>query len=144
MSQTVRLSQADNVVTAVTPLETGQDGAAQLIPRGHKMATEAIAAGAPVTKYAQVIGYAAEDIAPGQHVHTHNLDFRTVDTDYEFGTNLRPAASAATQDTFMGYRRASGRVGTRNYNTQLLEWLNSLSGVKGARGLHRCGMCCVT
>ncbi|MBV7393953.1 UxaA family hydrolase [Mameliella sediminis] len=115
MPQTVRLSDADNVVTAVTPLETGQDGATQLIPRGHKLATQDIAKGAPVIKYAQVIGYAAEDIAAGAHVHTHNLDFRNVDTEYEFGTNLRPATPATKQDTFMGYRRASGRVGTRNY-----------------------------
>ena len=56
-----------------------------------------------------------EDIAAGAHVHTHNLDFRTVDTAYEFSTNLRPVAPAARRDTFRGYRRATGRVGTRNY-----------------------------
>ena len=112
---TVRLSPADNVVTAIRPLEIGAEGAIQLIPRGHKMATEAIPKGAAVRKYAQVIGYAAEDIAAGAHVHTHNLEFRNVDTAYEFGTNLHPVAPAARQDTFMGYRRATGRVGTRNY-----------------------------
>ncbi len=115
MNKTVRLSDADNVVTAVTPLEIGQEGARQLIPRGHKMATQAIPQGAPVIKYAQVIGYAAEDIAPGAHVHTHNLEFRNVDTEYEYATNIRPAAPAPTPDSFMGYRRATGRVGTRNY-----------------------------
>ncbi|MCR9273774.1 MULTISPECIES: UxaA family hydrolase [Mameliella] len=115
MKKTVRLSDADNVVTAVTPLEIGQEGATQLIPRGHKLATQAIHKGAPVIKYAQVIGYAAEDIAPGAHVHTHNLEFRNVDTEYDYGTNLRPATPADTPDTFMGYRRATGRVGTRNY-----------------------------
>lgn len=112
---TVRLSDQDNVVTAIKPLEIGTEGATQLIPRGHKMATEAIAKGQPVRKYAQIIGYAAEDIAKGAHVHTHNLEFRGVDTSYEFATNLHPAASPATQDTFMGYRRPTGRVGTRNY-----------------------------
>lgn len=115
MPNTVRLSDADNVVTAVTPLEIGQEGATQLIPRGHKLATTAIPKGAPVIKYAQVIGYAAEDIAPGAHVHTHNLDFRNVDMAYEFGTNLRPVAPAEKPDTFMGYRRDTGRTGTRNY-----------------------------
>ncbi|BBU55459.1 galactarate dehydratase [Mameliella alba] len=115
MKKTVRLSDADNVVTAVTPLEIGQEGAVQLIPRGHKLATQEIPKGAPVIKYAQVIGFAAEDIAAGAHVHTHNLDFRNVDTEYEFGTNLRPVAPAATPDSFMGYRRATDRVGTRNY-----------------------------
>ncbi|WP_417210053.1 UxaA family hydrolase [Antarctobacter sp.] len=112
---TVRLSDADNVVTAVLPLEIGQEGATQLIPRGHKLATQDIAKGAPVIKYAQVIGYAAEDIAAGAHVHTHNLEFRNVDTAYEFGTNLRPVPPATTKDTFKGYRRDTGRTGTRNY-----------------------------
>ena len=112
---TVRLSDADNVVTAIRPLEVGQEGAIELIPRGHKMAAQAIAKGEAVRKYAQVIGYAAEDIAAGAHVHTHNLEFRNVDTAYEFGTNLHPAAPAKKQDTFMGYKRATGRVGTRNY-----------------------------
>ncbi|QFU09676.1 D-galactarate dehydratase [Rhodobacteraceae bacterium THAF1] len=112
---TVRLSPEDNVVTAITPLEVGQEGATQLIPRGHKMATVDIAKGQPVHKYAQVIGYAAEDIAKGAHVHTQNLEFRNVDTEYEFSTNLRPVVPATQRDTFKGYRRSNGRVGTRNY-----------------------------
>ncbi|MEO1468291.1 MAG: altronate dehydratase family protein [Pseudomonadota bacterium] len=114
--KTVRLAEADNVVTAVTPLAVGDEGASQLIPRGHKMATAPIPAGQPVLKYAQVIGYAAEDIARGAHVHTHNLAFRAVDTAYAFSTNLRPAAPATSRDSFMGYRREGARgVGTRNY-----------------------------
>lgn len=112
---TVRLSDADNVVTAIRQLVPGEDGAGELIPRGHKLATVSIAKGAPVLKYAQIIGYAAENIAAGAHVHTHNLEFRNVDTDYAFSTNLRPVTPVAEPDTFMGYRRASGRVGTRNF-----------------------------
>jgi altronate hydrolase len=112
---TVRLSDADNVVTAIRPLEAGQHGAAQPIPRGHKLATSPIAKGEPIIKYAQVIGYAAEDITAGRHVHTHNCEFRNVERDYEFATNLRPAPAPSRADTFMGYRRANGRVGTRNY-----------------------------
>jgi len=42
MSDTIRLDASDNVVTAVRPLEIGTDGATQLIPRGHKMATGTI------------------------------------------------------------------------------------------------------
>jgi len=110
----VSLSERDSVVTALTPLAVGDYGATQLIPRGHKMAVGDIAKGAPVYKYAQIIGYAACDIAAGTHVHDHNLEFRAVDQAYAFGTNLTPVAPAATQDMFMGYRRANGRVGTRN------------------------------
>lgn len=113
--KTVRLSADDNVVTATQPLQVGDEGATTLIPRGHKMATQPIAKGEAVRKYANLIGYAAEDIAQGAHVHTHNLEFRAVDTEYEFGTNLRPVHPATTQDMFQGYHRANGRVGTRNY-----------------------------
>ena len=113
--KTVRLSPADNVVTAISALEIGDEGAIQPIPRGHKMATQPIAKGDAVRKYAQTIGYAATDIAQGAHIHTHNLDFRNVDQVYEYSTNLRPVDPASKPDTFMGYRRDTGRVGTRNY-----------------------------
>lgn len=115
MSATIRLDSSDNVVTALRALRAGEEGATQPIPRGHKLATQPIAAGEAVRKYAQVIGYAARPIAPGEHVHTHNLEFRNVSRDYEFATNLRPVEPVARPDTFMGYRRANGRVGTRNY-----------------------------
>ncbi|WP_022703187.1 UxaA family hydrolase [Pseudorhodobacter ferrugineus] len=115
MTTTILLDPSDNVATATKALTAGMDGATQPIPRGHKLALRPIAKGEPVRKYAQIIGYAASDIAAGDHVHTHNLEFRTVDMAYEFGTNLRPVKPAEAVDTFMGYRRATGRVGTRNY-----------------------------
>lgn len=114
----VRLDQRDNVVTAVVPLEAGatvEDVTARgLVARGHKIATTGIAAGEPVIKYAQIIGYAREQIEAGDHVHTHNLDFRGVDHAYEFATDLRPVTPAAETDHFMGFRRPTGKVGTRN------------------------------
>jgi len=115
MPLTARLDPSDNVVTAIRALNAGDEGANMQIPRGHKIATVDIAKGEAVRKYAQVIGYAAEDIAKGDHVHTHNLEFRSVSQAYEFSTNLRPAEPAGEIDTFMGYRRPDGRVGTRNY-----------------------------
>lgn len=114
----VRLDPSDNVVTATRALEAGTQvetvSTAGLIPSGHKIATRAIAKGEEVRKYAQFIGLASEDIAPGDHVHSHNLEFRATEQAYEFGTDLRPVAPA-TGDTFMGYRRENGAVGTRNY-----------------------------
>jgi len=119
MQAYVRLDQTDNVVTATRPLEAGtaiEDvQTVGLIQSGHKIAIADIAAGAPIRKYAQIIGYASCDIAAGAHVHTQNMDFRAVDQDHAFGTNLRPMPSPETQDTFMGYRRKNGKVGTRNY-----------------------------
>jgi SAF domain len=75
------ISDRDNVATALEPLETGRvleiGGSAitiaEPIASGHKVALRAIAAGEPVIKYGSSIGLASADIAPGTHVHTHNL-----------------------------------------------------------------------
>ncbi|MEM9148683.1 MAG: UxaA family hydrolase, partial [Pseudomonadota bacterium] len=115
MSRIVRLAPEDDVATALETLSPGDEGATERIPRGHKLALAEIPASAPVRKYAQLIGYASADIPAGAHVHTHNLDFRAVDTDYAFATTHRPAPQPARQDSFLGYRRPSGRVGTRNF-----------------------------
>lgn len=121
MADFIRLDPSDNVVTVTRPVEAGfaiEDATTNaMIPRGHKVATRAIATGEAVRKYAQVIGYAATDIAPGDHVHTHNVEFRNTEADYEFSTDLRPVAMVpdGERDTFMGFRRANGSVGTRNY-----------------------------
>ena len=117
----IRLDPSDNVVTAIRTLEAGApvEGTTTraIIPRGHKLATAPIGTGEAIRKYAQVIGYAAHDIAPGDHVHTHNVAFRHAEQDYAFATDLRPISMVPEggRDTFMGYRRAGGKVGTRNY-----------------------------
>jgi len=118
---TVRLDAADNVVTATRALQVGvpiEDIETKaLIPTGHKISTQMIAQGEAVRKYAQIIGYASADIEAGAHVHTHNVAFRNTDTEYEYATDLRPVTPVAPdqRDSFMGYRRANGSVGTRNY-----------------------------
>ena len=115
----IRLDRADTVITATRILALGTlvDGALTTaqIPSGHKMATIQMALGDPVRKYSQLIGYASCDIMPGDHVHTHNVDFRNTAMEYEFSTDLRLMPPAAKQDTFMGFRRENGKVGTRNY-----------------------------
>ena len=40
---------------------------------GHKYALRAIRAGENVIKYGMPIGHATCDIAPGEHVHVHNV-----------------------------------------------------------------------
>jgi (2R)-sulfolactate sulfo-lyase subunit alpha len=47
--------------------------AAHDVPIGHKVALQPIKSGDTVIKYGQDIGRAVADIAPGEHVHTHNL-----------------------------------------------------------------------
>ena len=118
MKDVIRLDPDDNVVTATRALEAGtpveSTQTTGLIPSGHKIATRDIKAGEQIRKYAQFIGLASQDIAAGDHVHTHNTAFRATDVDYEFGTDMRPVAPASG-DTFMGYNRENGSVGTRNY-----------------------------
>jgi altronate hydrolase len=93
---------------------------AQMVPTGHKFALEPVAEGRPVRKYGQVIGFATQAIKPGQHVHTHNLsikDMGSLTLDYAFSQDYAPVELVPESErrTFMGFRRADGRVGTRNF-----------------------------
>ncbi|WP_375173463.1 UxaA family hydrolase [Pseudooceanicola sp.] len=85
---------------------------------GHKIARHAIAKGAPLRKFGQVIGTALTDIAAGDHVHSHNLAMSAHATDHSIGDQVEAARAAVaprSPGTFQGYRRADGRVGIRNY-----------------------------
>jgi altronate hydrolase len=119
--RTLRLNASDNIVVAVdaVPQGTHANGvtAAARILKGHKLATTKIAKGAPVLKFGQIIGFASEDILPGHHVHTHNCAFAAFDRDYAFAQHARNEEKlpASQQATFEGFRRASGKAGTRNY-----------------------------
>ncbi len=118
----IRLHAADDVVIARSQLVGGaaiEDFKVRgLIPAGHKVAARDIAAGDPVRRYNQIIGFAKQPVAAGEHVHTHNLgmgenkgDFAR---DYAIGADVKPEAPRR-EATFMGYRRDDGRVATRNY-----------------------------
>ena len=85
------------------------------IPKGHKIARKSIAKGSPVRKYAQIIGYASKKISKGDHVHVHNLEFRQSRPDYQIAKAKRKQIKAKQKLTFQGYKRANGKVGTRNY-----------------------------
>jgi altronate hydrolase/galactarate dehydratase len=117
----LRLNPEDNVLIALTDLPAGAavpglpaplPGA---VPRGHKLAARAIAAGERVIRYGQIIGAATADIPAGAHVHVHNLGMDTRGRDYAFATDVRPPPAPPAERSFLGYLRADGRVGTRNY-----------------------------
>ncbi len=88
----------------------------QPIPSGHKIALREIAADEPVRRYGQLIGFASRAISPGEHVHTHNLGVQDFARALDSGAGVRPVVPVPERErrTFMGYRRADGRVGTRN------------------------------
>ena len=120
---TIRLNPADNVVVARADMLRGAEAPAEgitaleHIPAGHKIATKSIADGEPVRKYNQIIGFAKGDIAVGAHVHVHNCEMQEFSRDYAFCQDMRPTdyVPEAERATFQGFRRPSGKCGTRNY-----------------------------
>ena len=119
----IRLHPNDNVVIARIDIAQGaevpEEGLTCLnrIPAGHKVAARAIAKGEPVLKYNTVIGFASNDIRPGTLLHRLNMEFREFDRDYAYAQEYKPTVVLpdAERATFMGIRRADGRVATRNY-----------------------------
>jgi len=122
-SLSIRLHPADNVVVARLALMPGAAlpaegiAAAASIPAGHKVATAPISAGEPIRKYDQIIGFATDDIAPGDHVHVHNVEMRDFERDYAFSSAVKPTdyVPEANRATFQGFLRPGGMAGTRNY-----------------------------
>src|SRR4051812_23404238 len=82
------------------------------IPAGHKIAIAPIGEGMAVRKYGQIIGFAREVIAPGEHVHVHNVVVKDFAREYEFCADVRPIDFVPEENrrTFEGYRRPDGKV----------------------------------
>ncbi len=120
----IRLHPADTVAIARISLAPGQSiwpggipvTVKDVVPAGHKVAIGHMSQGEVVRRYGEAIGRAGKSIEPGEHVHTHNLEFEESVVEYEF-----PALERALPETprnvpvFLGYPRADGRAGTRNY-----------------------------
>lgn len=121
----VRLRPDDTVAVVGKSVPAGTDlrvgdrvvRTTQDVPAGHKVAMAAVAAGAEVRKYGQVIGVATRDIGVGEHVHTHNLTFAALGRDYAYCQDLEAArlAPVTRPASFQGIVRPDGRVATRNY-----------------------------
>jgi altronate hydrolase len=118
---TIRLHADDDVVIARLEIATGalvpkeRVGALVTIPAGHKLAVRAIARGQPVRRYNQIIGFATRDIKAGEHVHVHNLAMGSFERDYAYCSSVRDTAFERQPASFLGIKRADGRVATRNY-----------------------------
>jgi arabinonate dehydratase len=128
-SVAIHLRPNDNIAVAAKPIPPGTevqiDGRAITVPGavklGHKFAVTPIKEGEAVLKYGQIIGFAARDIAAGEHVHVHNVKLGKFDRDYAYATETpAPLPPPAEYRTFMGFDRGPGRpdhlrYGTRNY-----------------------------
>jgi altronate hydrolase len=124
--RTLILNAADNVGVALANLDVGSltpQGIklVKRVPRGHKFTTAAIAKGAPVIKFGQIIGFASSDIPVGDWVHEHNCNMGeqhgAFERDYQFCEGVVPTqfVPEAQRATFEGFRRSNGKAGTRNY-----------------------------
>lgn len=120
-SRIIRLHPNDDVVIATEALDVGlhlPEGpvtVATPIPAGHKVAVRNLPTGHAVRRYNQIIGLASQNIPAGTHVHVHNLAMTDVAHDYAFGVDAHPTAYVERPATFMGIKRADGRIATRNY-----------------------------
>jgi len=117
----IQLSHQDNVLIALRDLTKGDhfyklnSALDTSIKRGHKVASRPIGKGDAILRYGQIIGQAKCDINIGEHVHVHNLEMSPHKQDYAFASKANTLPKIETKRTFMGYHRADGCVGTRNY-----------------------------
>lgn len=118
----LKIDLADSVATLIDDVRAGDvvtvgDDAIRAnadVARGHKIALRAMAAGDPVIKFGMPIGHATCAIAAGDAVHSHNLATAlSGPQDYHYAP-VAASRDPVTREGFLGYRRADGRVATRN------------------------------
>ncbi|MEA1062466.1 altronate dehydratase family protein [Erwinia sp. HR93] len=119
----IQIHPQDTVAVALAPLAEGMPVAAgihsfrlgQNIEQGHKFALCPIPAGESVLKYGLPIGHARCDIAPGNHVHSHNLATNLQESEtYRYQPARVPYQLRLPDRDIAVYRRALGAVGIRN------------------------------
>lgn len=120
-AQTLLLQTGDSVAIALSDLKAGgmidDLGLAPNsdIPRGHKIALSSHGVGDNLRRYGQVIGQATAPIAPGDHVHSHNLGMADHVAETDGQQAVKPLVPIQSDRHFLGYHRIDGKVGTRNY-----------------------------
>lgn len=121
----MQLDPADNVLVALQDLPAGmevhfQEGHFRLVrdvPAKHKFFVHPMPVGAPITMYGALVGTAVTAIAQGDRMDTQNTRHAASAYGEKTATyNWQPPDVHRWQDArFMGYHRADGQVGTRNY-----------------------------
>ncbi len=120
MSNYLRIDKADNVIIALENIGVGEvleEGVFTLseIPTAHKVASKRIGKGENIIKYGMPIGYALEDIAPGEHIHTHNMATHLSGSlQYEYKKQETPLHFKKLNKKVKVYRRSNGEIGIRN------------------------------
>jgi len=124
-SNVLQLDPRDNVLIALTDLKAGaqvQFGGASYnlsksVPAKHKFATRNFAIGDDIIMYGLLVGRAVKPIASGELLTTSNIQHQAAPFHEQSGAFhwTPPDASRREDQTFLGYHRSDGQVGTRNY-----------------------------
>jgi altronate hydrolase len=123
MSKYLKINPSDNVVVAIEDIAEGSvlivdDKSIAIknsVPTGHKIAIHSIKQNENVIKYGYAIGHAVQDIAEGEHVHTHNIKTNLHDNLQYAYQPVHPVLNIAKSDLkIKAYKRSDGNVGIRN------------------------------
>lgn len=119
MKKTIVIAPIDSVAVALVPLKKGEEYEGVLlkedIEKGHKFALKNIRTGEKVIKYGEVIGRATKDIAPGEHVHSHNMTTNLEGTlEYSYNKKESNCLDCRVSPRVQVYERKNGEVGIRN------------------------------
>lgn len=126
LARVLKVHPADNVIVALRNLLAGEriefDNAVYDLPYAvgakHKFVTEDRHPGDPIYMYGVLVGKATQPIRRGESITTFNLkhDAEGYGLDKKQPYVWQPPDVSRWQNrTFMGYHRADGSVGTRNY-----------------------------
>jgi altronate hydrolase len=124
-SQVLQLDSRDNVLVALNDLKHGDvveyAGTSHTLKSNvaakHKFAIADLAPGDPIVMYGVMVGKAVHPIGAGELLTTGNIRHQA--SPFHEGSQQRPWTPPNTtrwaQQTFHGYPRSDGQVGTRNY-----------------------------
>ena len=124
-SSVLQLDPRDNVLIALSDLKAGDAVAfnghtyslPKNVPAKHKFATRSLASGDDVTMYGVLVGKAATPIASGELLTVSNIRHQAAPFHEQSGSFLwhAPNVTKWKEQSFLGYHRSDGQVGTRNY-----------------------------
>jgi len=125
MRRTLQLDPRDNVLIALSDLKKGETvedsphpwALVSDVSAKHKFATEDLTAGADVIMYGVLVGKTSQPVKRGELLTTGNLHHEAAPyhekaIDFEWNA---PDVFRWKDRQFLGYARADGQVGTRNY-----------------------------
>ena len=121
----LQLDSRDNVLIALTDLKAGDPiefggqtyTPPRNIPAKHKFAMRHLTIGDDIKMYGVLVGRAVKPIAGGDLITTGNIQHQAAPFHEQSGEFhwTPPDVSRRKEQTFQGYRRSDGQVGTRNY-----------------------------